>query len=322
MNNLCFGMKTINITQLPGGSFSHPNNAIDLAGEDTGKDVWRAQGYWKCVAAFGNVNTGNTRLFYSCNARGNPKEVYLADGTKSVVTLALTHSLINWQVGKVYAPNELMYNEGTSGRATGNHIHLEVARGIQETKYYDKSLGVYRMNNELNPLDVMFVRDDYSTVAASSLGTNRLKHCPTLEHSLPRVNSAVYRLYNISTGEHMFTANYIEANSLYQGGWINEGIGWIQGTNDAIYRLYNPNNKTGGTHMFSSNLKEVNSLLNDGWKYEGVAFADDKSKSAPIYRLYNPNNGHHMYTISPVEKANLIRSGWTDEGIAMNFNKS
>ena len=41
--NLCFGMHHLNITQLPGGALSHPNLAVDLAGEDTGIDFWFAK---------------------------------------------------------------------------------------------------------------------------------------------------------------------------------------------------------------------------------------------------------------------------------------
>ena len=43
MDNLCFGMEYLNITQLPGGSYSHANQAVDLGGRDAGKDIWYAR---------------------------------------------------------------------------------------------------------------------------------------------------------------------------------------------------------------------------------------------------------------------------------------
>ena len=56
-------------------------------------------------------------------------------------------------------------------------------------------------------------------------------------------------------------------------GWKYEGIGWY--SNDykeiPIYRLYNPNAKT-GTHHYTASGIEKNYLVSQGWKYEGIAF--------------------------------------------------
>lgn len=156
--NLCYGMKTINITQPPGGSFSHKNLACDLSGEDSGRDVWRAVGFWKCTAgAWGN----HTYFFTSCNAEGRFRQVRCADGRNRVITLALTHSDFIYHkpvVGRIYKDNEVMYEEGSYGEGvTGNHIHAEIAQGVQTEKHYDEKLGVWRMNNELDICKLMFV---------------------------------------------------------------------------------------------------------------------------------------------------------------------
>jgi hypothetical protein len=44
MLNLCLPMKVINITQHSGGSYSHPNYCLDLAGSDAGIDFAFALG--------------------------------------------------------------------------------------------------------------------------------------------------------------------------------------------------------------------------------------------------------------------------------------
>ena len=183
MFNLCFGMKVINITQLPGGSFSHPNGAMDLAGSDSGIDYWFAQGNWKCIAGpWGN----GTFFFVSCDSSGIPTRVHCADGIDRIVTIALTHSArtyIRTTVGKIYQNGMAMYEEGTVGQATGNHIHLEVAEGIREAKIYDKKLGVYRMTGELDPVAVMFVNRAFSTVLDDHGA--KLKYCDGAQYVPP-----------------------------------------------------------------------------------------------------------------------------------------
>ena len=163
--NLCYGMKYINISQLPYSSYSHPNAAVDLCGIDTGIDVWRAVGTWKCTGGpWGN----HTYFFTSCNAEGRYRAVRCADGRDRVITIALTHSEHVYstpKVGKIYKDKEIMYEEGKYGQGcTGNHIHAEIAQGVQTTKYYDKDLKVYRMNHELDILKYMFVCRERSSI--------------------------------------------------------------------------------------------------------------------------------------------------------------
>lgn len=181
MFNLCYGMKTINITQLPGSNYSHPNYAVDLAGEDAGIDVWRAVGNWKCTARWGDAGT---HFFTSCDAVGNFIPVRCADGKDRVITLALTHGAgfyVSPVVGKVYLDGQPCYEEGRLGNATGNHIHAEIAQGVQTAKFWDPSMQCYRMNNELNIVKLMFVCRERSVVM-NSKGA-----------SLPMCYSAVYK---------------------------------------------------------------------------------------------------------------------------------
>ena len=194
MNNLCYGMKVIAISQMPGGSYSHPNGAMDLFGCDSDKDFWWAQGCWKCIA--GPWGAG-TYFFVSCSENGVPAEVHCADGIYRIVTLALTHSnrqYVQTTVGKIYKNGQPMYEEGTNSngsvaKITGNHIHLEVAAGIQTTKTYDKSMKVYRMANELDPLKVMYVNKAFSIVRTTEAlyrSGKALLFCDKLTYDPPK----------------------------------------------------------------------------------------------------------------------------------------
>ena len=127
----------------------------------------------------------------------------------------------------------------------------------------------------------------------------------------------IYRLYNVSSGEHFYTADETEKEGLVKRGWVYEGIGWrapaAAGT--PVYRLYNPN---AGDHHYTLSAEEKDALVRKGWKDEGTAFLSDDTKTMPIYRQYNPNQkkaGAHNYTGDAQENSVLIRAGWKEEGI-------
>lgn len=127
---------------------------------------------------------------------------------------------------------------------------------------------------------------------------------------LEYVEDAVYRLRNPYSGLHMFTASYSEASSLFEAGYIDEGVAWIAplgGYN--VYRVYNPNN---GDHLFTMSTDEVVDALVAGCNFEKVAFFAERDNE--ILRLYNPNSGEHFYTISTSERDALVDAGWKYEG--------
>ena len=202
--NLVYGMHHLNITQLPGGDFSHPNMAMDLAGQDAGVDFWFAKCCdWKCIA--GEWGSG-TYFFIPCDSKGNHINIMCADGKQRKITIALTHSkkqYVKTERGKIYSKNQPMYEEGTKGKATGNHIHLEIAEGYKTTKYYDSKLGVYTMGNELNPVKMFYVLDGYTKVVNTKGATlphtkseytkvvTVDKYAPTLPFTQPDTNKIV-----------------------------------------------------------------------------------------------------------------------------------
>lgn len=187
MDRLVFGMHHLNISQsgtLIDGkpNLSHPNYALDLCGSDTGIDYfWNKESdtCFYCSGSFGTRNTGNTRFFVTCDYEGKAKKVMCADGKERVITLAMTHSNKDYQLYKIYKPNEILYQEGDAGKATGMHIHLEVAEGSVKTKYYDNNLKCYRMKGEMNPVNAFFILDGFTTVVSTHGLT--FKHCAKTE---------------------------------------------------------------------------------------------------------------------------------------------
>lgn len=81
----------------------------------------------------------------------------------------------------------------------------------------------------------------------------------------------VLRLYNRWTGEHLYTTNRAEYDSLGRRGWNREGIGFYGGGSASVWRLYNRWLKA-GTHLLTTDKTEYDNLIKDGWSGEGVAF--------------------------------------------------
>ena len=133
----------------------------------------------------------------------------------------------------------------------------------------------------------------------------------------PSAKKAMYRLYNQYSGEHFYTADSEERDSLVSIGWNYEGIGWFApATSEApVYRLYNA---YGGEHHYTMKAGERDGLIAAGWTDEGVGWCSDDAETVPLYREYNPNESanNHNYTTGKDEHDNLVSLGWTDEGCA------
>ena len=153
MDKRKFGMSTLDISQgrFHKNGLSHANlNAYDLVGSDSGIDNFYATYNYVIVGVLEYSKTGfaNTIMYYD---------------KENDITLALTHANTipgSFIVGKKFEIGELMYYEGTKGKATGNHIHMEIGKGKQTKKY--KINGMYQMKNLIN-IEEYFYIDPYFT---------------------------------------------------------------------------------------------------------------------------------------------------------------
>ncbi|MGX7205529.1 hypothetical protein [Enterococcus pingfangensis] len=81
------------------------------------------------------------------------------------------------------------------------------------------------------------------------------------------------QIYNLNSGEHFYTLNTYERDSLKKLGWRYEGISWYTDSSGVpIYRLYNKNDKGPGAHHYTNNIGERNHLKTLGWIDEGIAW--------------------------------------------------
>jgi len=150
-----FPMKYLNISQGVNGGYSHYNsNAIDLAGRGSGTDTVYAP--FDCVVK---------RIYTPCNGVWieSTNKVIFADGTIDYMTILLLHdnNISNLYVGKIIKQGEAFYQEGTKGKATGNHVHLNVARGKYKSNgWYEKSKDVWELYNSIHPEKAFYLAED------------------------------------------------------------------------------------------------------------------------------------------------------------------
>ena len=163
MQKLIFPMKTVNITQ----GFHEGHKAWDLAGEDGGIDYWYApcRIVVSAIYPYGKTGFYNTVIFTSCDVNGAPAPVRFADGREEIVSFSCTHmngiDKFGLKVGRIYDSGEKCYCEGTTGKSTGNHVHMGVSLGLQTSivKYPE---GAWYMPDVINPDGLFFLLNDWN----------------------------------------------------------------------------------------------------------------------------------------------------------------
>jgi hypothetical protein len=157
----------------------------------------------------------------------------------------------------------------------------------------------------------------YKVVATNSFGYKAESEAVTVSVADPVEAGGMYRLYNLNTGEHFYTASAYEAGVDVKAGWRYEGIGWYapKTSSTPVYRLYNPN---AGDHHYTTSAAERDMLVKAGWRDEGIGWYSDDAKGVAVYREYNPNatSGAHNFTTNKAEDDMLANAGWNQEGIA------
>ena len=143
MEYAIYPQKYICVTQSFQGTYSHCDcydsskhvKAIDIGGRypaSSGSEKVYAPFTCKVLA---KSSSYGTVYFGSCDLNGNPKSIILADGSTSVVTMAITHdsNISNLSINDIYMTGQYIYDEGTAG-GVDCHAHIEFARGWVTSK--------------------------------------------------------------------------------------------------------------------------------------------------------------------------------------------
>lgn len=133
--------------------------AIDDAGRDTGISYLKAP------------FTGTIKKIYENDANEvwleSKDEVLYPDGTIDYMTIMFCHAndISNLYVGKTVNKGEEFYSEGTKGNATGNHCHIECAKGkFAQPGWHKNSNGYYSIDNGKKPEECLWIDESINII--------------------------------------------------------------------------------------------------------------------------------------------------------------
>ena len=172
----------MNITQSINGSYSHMGtNAIDDAQQDTGISNGYAPCDMVCVAT--DYVNGNAMFWQSVNPVRTRNY-----GVTHIYMMVIHDNTANAYKGMTIAQGQQLFSEGTAGKATGNHNHIEVGIGQFKGMYVLNAYGVYMMPGNVNPADVFFV-DDTRIINGGGLNWATIPKTPTSNNTNSNVVS-------------------------------------------------------------------------------------------------------------------------------------
>ena len=126
---------------------------------------------------------------------------------------------------------------------------------------------------------------------------------------------AIYRLFNSSTGVHLYTSDVVERNSVIENldNYVYEGVAYFAANPDngvPVYRLYN---QQADGHFYTTSEAERDEFLASNPEYvdegsEFNAFEEQVEGTLPVYRFFDPNTEAYFYTSDEVERESIIEN--------------
>lgn len=123
---MLFPLEYLNITQDEYGPYSHQDIlAMDFIGWDANGRVYQCPYYApvSCTCVATTDASAKNRIWQSTN------KVHLADGSLDYCTWVVAHDDNPPSVGTLLQQGDLMGHTGTAGNVTGDHLHLNIAKG-------------------------------------------------------------------------------------------------------------------------------------------------------------------------------------------------
>lgn len=143
------------------GAYSHRGSyAMDFQGWGQSGRVFRCPYYAPFDCTCTRVGSDSSVWWVSND------EVNFPDGTTSIATIVFAHDN-NFQsryVGETRRQGDLIGNTGTAGNVTGDHGHIETAKGRQ-TQYVQNQFGVYMVANSSSNWQNMYVDGTFLIVS-------------------------------------------------------------------------------------------------------------------------------------------------------------
>lgn len=157
MQKAMYPCKVIRITQIDHEGTHSACWAVDEAGIDGG------------ISNFIMPFDGVVKKTYTSDANEvwieSSSKVEYADGTQDYMTMMFAHDndISDLYVGKTLKQGQTFYQEGTKGKATGNHVHFECGKGkFTGSGWYQDASGAWSILNGKKATDCLWIDDSYT----------------------------------------------------------------------------------------------------------------------------------------------------------------
>jgi len=190
----------------------------------------------------------------------------------------------NYTVGEVVPGNYVLTTSPTTGNFTVQVVAGQTAGNISNVgPFLDAPVSgaaeqaVFRLYSPVT-LEHLFTSDlnEYTTLGADGWTQEGVAYDdytgPATVNGI--TDEPLYRLYNTSIHQHLWTSNPNEYVMLGAAGWTQEGIvGYVfpsAVTATAPNPLYRLSNTTLALHLWTASQNEYNTLATQGWTAEGI----------------------------------------------------
>lgn len=155
--NFLFPLSYLYISQGEDGDYSHKGTyAMDFIGYDANGRVYNCPYYapfdCHCVAIWGSENP---MVVWQSDEKVN-----FIDGAFDYACIGFVHddNVLSFNVGDTRNQGDIIGHTGTYGNVTGDHVHIEVAKG-EYAGYYQNNYGIYTLRNAYHLYNAMGVND-------------------------------------------------------------------------------------------------------------------------------------------------------------------
>lgn len=151
---MLFPLEYLYMSQDEGGDYSHAGTlAMDFLGWGISGRVYSCPYYAPCsCTCIGSTESAN-RIWQSNN------KVHLPDGSLDYVSWVVAHDNFPPNVGTVLTQGDLMGHTGTAGFVTGDHVHLNVAKGTYDGWERVPPNNNYQLKNSMHIYNACYVND-------------------------------------------------------------------------------------------------------------------------------------------------------------------
>lgn len=129
-----------------------------------------------------------------------------------------------------------------------------------------------------------------------SLSANYTPNVPVLHQDL---SNEVYRLYDTTTGSHLFTGSEVERDTLVTQGWRDEGIGFYgcAAGNVTLARVH----KDRDYKLLPYGSSEYNTHINNGYALQSLVTTTSGLAKKTLHVKYRASSQSTLYTLSSTE---------------------